>query len=166
MTVILYVAFGILYTGTFHIGKWFAITPCRRVSIMYSESSHGYETILVVDDTEAVRRMVCATLAQSGYRCLEAEDGKDALERLMAEQVHLVLTDMMMPRMGGAELAGHLAKSRPDLRIIFMSGYQEDPKVRAMQVLPALFLPKPFTASALMAKIRYVLDTPWEGAAC
>jgi len=69
-----------------------------------------------------------------------------------------------MPRMGGAELAGHVARRWPELRIIFMSGYPDDPIVHSMQVLPALLLQKPFTAGALMAKIRQVLDTPWGGA--
>jgi len=129
-----------------------------------SESNCNRETILVVDDAEAVRRVVCATLLQSGYRCLEAEDGKDALDRLAGECVQLVLTDIIMPRMGGAELAGHVARRWPELRIIFMSGYPDDPIVHSMQVLPALLLQKPFTAGALMAKIRQVLDTPWGGA--
>jgi two-component system cell cycle sensor histidine kinase/response regulator CckA len=129
-----------------------------------SESNCNRETILVVDDAEAVRKVVCATLLQSGYRCLEAEDGKDALERLAGECVHLVLTDIIMPRMGGAELAGHVVRRWPELRIIFMSGYPDDPVVRSMQVSPALLLPKPFTAGALTAKIRQVLDAPWAGA--
>ena len=128
-----------------------------------SESYYGRETVLVVDDAEAIRKMVCAMLLQNGYRCLEAVDGKDALERIEDESVHLVLTDVLMPRMGGAELADRLASMRPELRIVFMSGYADDPLVRHVQRIPALFLPKPFTASALMAKIRQVLDEPWHG---
>ena len=112
-------------------------------------------TVLVVEDTEPIRKMVCAMLTQKGYSCLEAADGFEAL-RLMEERdgVHLVLTDMMMPKMGGVELAQRLALTRPGVRILFMSGYAEDPQ------LSGVFLSKPFTATSLMEKVREVLHRP------
>jgi FixJ family two-component response regulator len=65
--------------------------------------------------------------------------------------------------MGGAELARHISKLRPELRIIFMSGYSDDPVVRTVERTPSIFLAKPFTADALMAKVRQSLDRPWGG---
>jgi two-component system cell cycle sensor histidine kinase/response regulator CckA len=125
----------------------------------------GKETILVVEDAEAIRRMVCAMLGQQGYRCLEASDGVDAL-RLLDETpapVHLVLTDVIMPKMTGAELGQRLVRLRPDLPIVFMSGYCDDPVVRHFERIPPLFLSKPFTANTLLEKVRQALDRPWTG---
>ena len=89
------------------------------------------ETILVVEDAEPIRRMVTAMLLQSGYQCLEAPDGTEALALLdtREEPVHLVFTDLLMPKMSGTELAAHLSRLRPELPIVFMSGYTEDPIV-------------------------------------
>ena len=122
------------------------------------------ETILVVEDADSIRKMVCTMLSQSGYHCLEASDGAEALHLLdAAGPVKLVLTDMVMPRMNGAELARRLSESRPELRIIFMSGYSEDPLVRHFEHTSAIFLAKPFTATALTQKVRQALDGPWQG---
>ena len=123
------------------------------------------ETILVVDDAEPIRKMVCSMLSFSGYTCLEAADGHEALAivRDAPGSVDLVLTDIVMPEMGGPELARQLAELRPDLPIVFMSGYSDDPVVRMLEHSPALFLPKPFTAAALTEKVRAALDNPWTG---
>jgi DNA-binding NtrC family response regulator len=122
------------------------------------------ETILVVDDAESIRKMVCAMLTQNGYACLEAADGAEALRLLERNgDVHLVLTDMVMPRMGGADLAKRLSSTRPELRIVFMSGYTDDVAVRSVERTASIFLPKPFTAAALTEKIRQALDEPWRG---
>ena len=122
-------------------------------------------TILVVEDAEAIRSMVCTMLSQQGYRCLEAADGVDALRMLdeTALPVHLVLTDVIMPKMTGAELGRLLVRRRPDLPIVFMSGYCDDPAVRDFERMPLIFLPKPFTATALLDKVRQALDQPWRG---
>jgi len=121
-------------------------------------------TILVVDDAAAIRRMVCAMLTQTGYNCLEAGDGTEALRLLEdTSDVHLVLTDMTMPHMDGAELAWHLSRIRPELRIMFMSGYTDSTVARFADGSGVLFLPKPFTATSLMAKVRQALDGPWGG---
>ena len=115
-----------------------------------------YGTILVVDDAEGVRKMVCAMLSNSGYRCLEAADGHEALE-IAQDSRHsfdLALTDMVMPRMGGAEFARHLARLRPQVRIVFMSGYTDDPVVRQAKSVDASFLAKPFTADVLLETVR------------
>jgi CheY-like chemotaxis protein len=121
-------------------------------------------TILVVEDVESIRRMVCAMLSQLGYSCLEAEDGTEAV-RLVREHpvVTLVITDMIMPQMSGAQLACHLAIERPDIRLIFMSGFSDDPVVQALEHSPTYFLAKPFTAGALIGKVREALSRPWKG---
>jgi len=118
------------------------------------------ETILVVEDAEPIRRMVISMLLQSGYHCLEAPDGSEALEVLDTheEPVHLVLTDLLMPNMSGTELAEHLARLRPGLPIVFMSGYTEDPMVVSIGRNRNNFLAKPFTAGALLEKVRQALQ--------
>lgn len=129
----------------------------------HGKSRRG-ETILVVEDAEPVRRMVTTMLAQSGYRCLEAPDGNEALALLdtRREPVHLVLTDLLMPKMSGTELAEHLARLRPELPVVFMSGYTDDPVVVTIGRTRGNFLAKPFTAGALLDKVRQVLSE-WPG---
>ena len=123
------------------------------------------ETILVVEDAEPIRKMVCSMLRGSGYGVKEAADGAEALGLLQqeGESVQLVLTDVIMPEMSGAELARHLSRVCPKLPIIFMSGYTEDPMVRGVESAGSVFLPKPFTAAALVEKVRQTLDRPWAG---
>lgn len=130
-----------------------------------SEANSCGKTVLVVEDAEAIRKMVCSMLAQSGYNCLEAGDGEEALQLVAkcVEAIDLVLTDMTMPRMNGKDLAHHLARQRPEIRIVFMSGYMDDPSVREMERWSSAFLAKPFTAAALTSKVREALDRPWTG---
>ena len=123
------------------------------------------ETILVVEDGEAVRNLVCLMLVQSGYRVLEALDGHHALHlcETQPEPIQLVLTDLVMPNMKGAELAERLRRARPDLRILLMSSYAEDPTLQRLGRDSIAFLPKPFTSVELVEKVRQVLDAPWNG---
>jgi CheY-like chemotaxis protein len=129
--------------------------------MMSREANNRQDTILVVEDSPAVRKMICAMLTQTGYQCLEAEDGTEAL-RLLEDvgNVRLVLTDVIMPNMDGAELARQLSRIRPELRILFMSGYVDDSVVRSLGRASHLFLPKPFTAAALMDMVRKALERP------
>jgi len=118
--------------------------------------------VLVVDDAEAIRRLVCSTLAQFGFACVEAADGVEALEvidRLLLD-LDLVLTDLVMPRMDGKELAGRLSALQPDLRVMFMSGFSDDPPIYGRE---SLFIAKPFTTNVLVDKVRQVLNEPWHG---
>ena len=127
------------------------------------ENDDASETILVAEDSEAIRRVVCAMLSHCGYTCLEASDGLEALAMVRSGgEIHLVLTDVVMPRMGGADLAGHLAREYPSLPVLFMSGYSDNPLVRAIEQTP-IFLPKPFTAAALTGAVRRALTQPWLG---
>jgi CheY-like chemotaxis protein len=123
-----------------------------------AEANLNRETILVVEDTEEVRRMICQILMQHGYKVLEASDGVEAL-KVYGANIHLVLTDVVMPKMNGRELAEHLRRINPATRLIFMSGYSDDPLVNRIEQL-SVFLAKPFTSMALTRKIREVLDTP------
>ena len=119
------------------------------------------ETVLIVEDQPAVRTIVRQVLERGGYQVLEATDAEGALEIASkhAEPIRLLLTDVIMPRMSGRELADQFAKLRPDARILFISGYTDDAIVhhgvleREMQ-----FLQKPFTSDALLRKVREVLD--------
>jgi len=77
--------------------------------------------------------------------------------------VNLVLTDLMMPGMSGAELAKQISRDYPQIRIIFMSGYTEDPVIRTPDSGSGWLLAKPFTASALAESVRRALDRPWKG---
>jgi two-component system, cell cycle sensor histidine kinase and response regulator CckA len=125
----------------------------------------GTATILVVEDAEAVRKLVCALLIQGGYDCLEAANGMEALmlvERRINE-LALVLTDIVMPQMNGSELARRLARLRPDLPILFMSGFADDPFLESIGRSSLPFLPKPFTSEALMQAVEHVLAAPWGG---
>jgi CheY-like chemotaxis protein len=119
------------------------------------------ETILVVEDADEVRRMICQILLHHGYNVLEAANGVEALEVSASyrSDIHLVLTDIMMPHMNGHELAVHIERTLPATRLIFMSGYPEDPVGRPPGRLP-VFLAKPFTPVTLTKKIREVLDCP------
>jgi signal transduction histidine kinase/ActR/RegA family two-component response regulator len=132
---------------------------------------HGSETVLLVEDDEMVRKVARAVLERHGYHVLEAHSGGDAL--VICEQnpdVDLLLTDIVMPRMSGAQLATRLTQARPDLKVLFMSGYTDD-TVLLHGVLHAqvAFLQKPFTPQALLTRVRETLDSNAAGtgpAAC
>jgi two-component system, cell cycle sensor histidine kinase and response regulator CckA len=128
-----------------------------------SNNRHASTTILVVDDSDAIRKIVCAMLCQNGYACLEAANGADALSFLRrGVKIQLVLTDVAMPKMDGAELAGYLAREYPSVPVLFMSGYTDNPLVRAIERTP-IFLPKPFTSTLLTSSVRQALERPWTG---
>jgi CheY-like chemotaxis protein len=121
---------------------------------------HGSETILIVEDQGAIRDLACEYLKGSGYTILEARDGIEALQ--VAKQHHgqidLLLTDVMMPRMGGQELAAHLANLRPQIKVIYMSGYAEYAKDnRKLADSENVILQKPFALDTLARKVREVL---------
>ena len=121
--------------------------------------------VLVVEDEDAVRRLVGRTLAAGGYRHLEARHGEEALEICVksGETVHLLLSDVIMPRMGGPELAKRLRVLYPELRTLFVSGYADEAVVRHGILESSIsFLQKPFTPDVLLRKIREVLDRPKE----
>jgi PAS domain S-box-containing protein len=125
-----------------------------------ADSPQGSATVLVVEDQDAVRRYVRAVLEQSGCRVLEASNGPDALALVESfpETIQLLLTDLIMPLMNGRELADRLQALRPSLKVLFMSGYEEE-TIGSHGIVAAdlAFLAKPFRPEELMAKVRETL---------
>jgi CheY-like chemotaxis protein len=125
------------------------------------------ETILLVEDAQRVRAVVREILEMSGYVVLEARHGAEALEisNRHAGAIHLLVTDVVMPQMSGRELAQRLATLRPELKVLYMSGYTDDAIVRHGVLASGIaFLSKPFTPDALALKVREVLDGVGDGA--
>jgi two-component system cell cycle sensor histidine kinase/response regulator CckA len=120
----------------------------------------GTETILLVEDEQAVRTLSRRVLEARGYRVLEAGNGAKALEvaRGSTGPIHLILTDLVMPDMTGTELASRLLSLRPGVRVLYMSGYTDDSVVRnGLLEQGRLFLQKPFTPETLARKVREAL---------
>jgi CheY-like chemotaxis protein len=119
----------------------------------------GSETVLLVEDEESVRVFASKALEKQGYRVLQARHGRDALLRLSQHDgpVHLVITDIVMPEMGGSELARRLAGEHPELPVLFMSGYTDDEVAQRGLGAEQGFLQKPFTSDGLARKVREVL---------
>jgi CheY-like chemotaxis protein len=121
----------------------------------------GSETILLVEDNTGVRELLRQVLPSLGYTLVEAENGQEAL-RLLADYpdpIHLLLTDVVMPGISGKTLAEEASRTRPDLKMLFMSGYTDEAIVQhGVSDAEAAFLQKPFSLMALAAKIRSVLD--------
>jgi len=124
-------------------------------------AARGSETILLVEDEQIVRSLARRVLTQQGYTVLEAPAGAEALavSDAHAGEIHLLLTDVVMPGIGGRELARQLAERRPRARVLYLSGYSDDAIVRHGLLDPGtFFLQKPFTPQALTRKVRQVLD--------
>jgi signal transduction histidine kinase len=122
----------------------------------------GTETVLLVEDEPLVRRIAAAALESHGYTVIEASDGEEALRVVdgRLQSVHLLLTDVVMPRMSGPSLARRLLSLRGDLKILYMSGYTGDARLTAAGNTPHEILQKPFTPTVLARKVREVLDAP------
>ena len=126
------------------------------------ELSRGSETILLVEDEEAVWCLVKEVLESRGYQVLETKGANDALEigERHKEHIHLLLTDVVMPQMSGKELAEHLALLHPETKVLYMSGYTDNAVVHHGLLDPGTaLLQKPFTPDALARKLREVLDS-------
>ena len=126
----------------------------------------GNETILLVEDNEDVRLMVCEMLRVQGYNVIVAQDQKQAISICSQPQRHidLMLTDVVMPEMSGPELATRIRSIRPSLRVLYMSGYAKDKfESYARNKEPFEFIQKPLTPEALATKVREVLETPKTG---
>jgi PAS domain S-box-containing protein len=120
----------------------------------------GHETVLLVEDEEVVRNLSRRVLQSAGYTVLVARHGPEAI--LLASQhegpIHLLATDLVMPRMSGLEVASQLSQTRPDMRILLMSGYPNEAVLRHGVPPGASLLQKPFNAVALARAVRQVLD--------
>jgi two-component system cell cycle sensor histidine kinase/response regulator CckA len=112
-------------------------------------------TVLLVEDEDAVRRMVASMLTDAGYRVLVAENASAAIVLADAEErIDILLTDVVMPGLSGPDLASLLTELRPDLRVLFVSGYTADGVARNGRMSPdTAFLQKPFTRAQLMGAL-------------
>ena len=125
------------------------------------ERFRGSETLLIADDEPLVLSLTRSILARYGYQVIPAADGREALELWRNRQaaIDLLLTDVVMPRMTGPELAHSVKEINGDVRCIFMSGFDPDHlKNHGTQNLGCEFLKKPFTPEALLRKVRETLD--------
>jgi DNA-binding NtrC family response regulator len=120
----------------------------------------GTETILFAEDDDLVRYLAVAALASSGYRMIEAVQGEEALKATAEHSgpIHLLVTDIIMPKMGGVELAQRFLELRPGARVLYISGYAGDALSTGGPSLEVL--QKPFTSDALLGRVREILDAP------
>jgi two-component system, cell cycle sensor histidine kinase and response regulator CckA len=135
----------------------------RHIAVPAEEPCGGTETILLVEDDEGVRALSRTVLRRAGYRVIEAESGDDALRLCgsSATPIDLLLTDVVMPRMSGRQLAERLKTIRPATKVLFMSGYLEHSLGNdGMPASGVAFLEKPILPASLRTRVREVLDTP------
>ena len=129
-------------------------------AVAAAELKPGSETILVVEDQEGLRTLMCEILRRNGYTVLPAENGSQALQLAAehSEPIRLMITDLVMPKMGGREVAAGLPASHPEAKVLYMSGYVED--INELLSGGHAFIDKPFSADALLRKVREILDDP------
>jgi two-component system, cell cycle sensor histidine kinase and response regulator CckA len=137
--------------------------PTGPLSGLKGLAPRGAETLLLVEDEESVRRFARIALQAQGYKVLEAGDGTEALRVAdeFAGRIDLLVTDVVMPEMGGRLVADALRSRRPELRVLYVSGYTDDEVVRhGVSEAEVHFLSKPYSPAALARQVRQVLDEP------
>jgi CheY-like chemotaxis protein len=149
-----------IYLPTVGEGPGMAHLPAQP-----ADEGAGTETVLLVEDNPDVRRITARALRRAGYTVIEASDGREAIQILDRDSagIDLVLTDVVMPVVGGREISEHLAARYPRIKIVFTSGYTDDAIVR-QGVLSAdvAFLQKPYAADVLLKTVRRVLNNRGE----
>jgi PAS domain S-box-containing protein len=134
----------------------------RRAGRPTGATAHGRETILIVDDVDGLRHLAKRMLESAGYEVLTAASGEEALRAFALNErpVHLMLTDVVMPGMNGRALADQFKETRPEIKVLYTSGYTDDAIVRHGVLDPGTaFVSKPFSAAGLLRKVRQVLDS-------
>jgi DNA-binding NtrC family response regulator len=124
-------------------------------------SLRGTETILLVEDEESVRGFIRTLLERSGYAVLDASNGHEAIDIVSARgsAIHLLVTDVVMPRMSGRELAENVRSISPGIRLLYVSGYTDDAVFRhGMTEGEINFIQKPFRSMDFLRKVREILD--------
>jgi CheY-like chemotaxis protein len=136
--------------------------PPRYTAESQRAAAPSFETVLVCDDDDGVRQLIVDVLALRGYRVLSARNGEEALHvaRDHGARIHLLVSDVVMPALGGLELARQLRERDPALRVLFISGYADEPTRLAGPLGPHVhFLSKPFTASSLTQSVCTILES-------
>lgn len=135
--------------------------PAEKPRVIGNRIAAGTETLLVVEDEDAVRLLTCRILEEAGYRVFNAPNPQlaEAIFEQAGNRFDMLVTDIIMPGSSGPQLFAQLARQRPDLKVLFLSGYTNDMIERQGQLDPGIeFLQKPFTADALNRRVRDVLD--------
>ncbi|WP_226581169.1 ATP-binding response regulator [Acuticoccus sediminis] len=158
----------IVVTSEIGIGSSFSVLIPRSLDAVTTLESHselpqivGDETVLVVEDDAAVAGSIMQALQMRGFRTIHVDDGEKATRVLTdaSETIHLVLSDVVMPRMGGVELARWLARNRPDMKVVLATGYADNVDALRAENNPLHeFLFKPFAPTDLIATVRRMLD--------
>jgi CheY-like chemotaxis protein len=157
---------GTTFTALFPAATDAVAAHAKDVSATYRESSG--ETILVVEDEDALREVASRILSSNGYRVLTAANGHEAIElaRTSGGQIDLLLTDVVMPHMLGKEVAEHIESLQPGVRVLYMSGYAQPVLASQGTLDPGVSLvEKPFSEPTLLAKVRDVLEQEPNGIA-
>ena len=121
--------------------------------------------LLIVDDETALRSAIAERLADQGFSVEQAGSGEEALQRLTEFAFDILITDLRLPGINGRELARRLLPLRPEMKVLYLSGYAGDSALRRDLSAEKAFLAKPFTPEALARKVREILDTPTPAAA-
>jgi PAS domain S-box-containing protein len=162
-TIWVYSEPGVGTTFKIYLPRIAGLVAATSVSTNDLELLTGTETVLLVEDEEVVREMASEILQESGYHVLEARHGKEAIDlsKQYVGEIHLMLTDVVMPQMSGRELAEQLAIFRGEMKVLFMSGYTDDAIIHhGVLDEGTAFIGKPFSPDALARKVREILDAP------
>jgi CheY-like chemotaxis protein len=137
-----------------------AVQPSVHPPVGLATAPRGTESILLVEDEDAVRELVRRILEASGYGVIDARNGREGLKLCETHpgKIDLLVTDVVMPELGGRELAEAALKLRPGLKVVFVSGHTEDVILKEGVQQGAAFLHKPFTPMQLAQKVRDTLD--------
>lgn len=145
--------------------RWHQQIPCCRISCPKAARRFWCETVLVAEDEGNIREFIASVLISLGYHVVEASDGEVAFSLFkgtLSGKVDLVLTDIIMPKINGKELACLVEKDEPLTKVLFCSGYPEKLAARNGMIDPKFpFIQKPFSPEILASKVRDVLDAPY-----